>query len=435
MADNKYLVSQSYLDREKRQRQNLARGIASAGGGAYTDRVSTFNRFIVKITGKYSGSNWTVPDSGGYAGTQQISDSAGVFQDGDFIWGDDADSASLSPIIDLRSLETVNGNSTDTTLQRLQPDSYVEVFQRGGEDGDTLWYTNGLEPHFDMSFGLDYVTVGSTEYLRVHSGYVYGESTSTLISGANYLLSGTTWIYVQYVVTLATGAIAVTAGLQTAGSRPTEVTVTSTTRTVNTVIASISGGHVDEYWDGDIYAPNFGEGLQGPQGNQGFQGFQGFQGPSGVSGAQGFQGFQGPAGVSGAQGFQGFQGLKAAIVKTSEGHNALSCIESPEVLFFDVVTIKHDNLTSKTAIDPMFIEVCEDDIRVVSTNCDKPVLIGAKVVNGEILISTNQYGIDSVDIVCMIAGTRKGFSGTRFPKCTEEQYTTNMRFWNNIGGR
>lgn len=53
---------------------------------------------------------------------------------------------------------------------------------------------------------------------------------------------------------------------------------------------------------------------------------------------------------------------KSAIIKTSQGFNALYCAEAPEVWFFDFCETKKD-------IDPMFLEVTEGEMRFIK--CDK----------------------------------------------------------------
>lgn len=87
---------------------------------------------------------------------------------------------------------------------------------------------------------------------------------------------------------------------------------------------------------------------------------------------------------------------KTAIVPTSSGYNALYCVESPEVWFFDVVESGED-------IDPMFLEVTEGEIKSIS-NSDNQRIIFRK---------------------------RKKFATMRLEKKTEQQYILNNRLWQN----
>lgn len=85
---------------------------------------------------------------------------------------------------------------------------------------------------------------------------------------------------------------------------------------------------------------------------------------------------------------------KNAIVPTSQGYNALYCMESPEVWFMDFCE-------SKDSIDPMFLEVTEGDMKFIK-------------LDGE------GY---------QVWRRRKGFVNTRFEKKTEKEYIKNNKFW------
>lgn len=87
--------------------------------------------------------------------------------------------------------------------------------------------------------------------------------------------------------------------------------------------------------------------------------------------------------------------VKTAIVPTSEGYNALYCVESPEVWFFDFA-IDSNN------IDPMFLEATEGEMKTITTD------------DGELLIFRR----------------RKGFGRTRFEGKTFEEFERNNSFWN-----
>lgn len=396
-----YLLSEDLLNQMRRDSSKLRH--------TPTDALRKYigedngDRYLVRITGKYTGTNFTAVDSAAYSAVQVIQDATGNFQDisGGYVWGDDSDPNSFPPIVDIASLESRNGNVSDTILQRMPNDTYVEVYQRGNQGFQTVWYADGREPHIKISFGLDYVTESGVEKLRVQPGVIYADSVSQTIPEKKFPLSSDTWIYAQYSMNLVTGVITPVTTLQNQGSRPTEVEETSTTLTIRTVIAQIASGEVTQYWDGDIYA--VGKGPQGPQGPQG---------PSGPSGPQ---------------------GAKAAIVSTSEGYNALSCIEAPSVLFFEVMTLMHCGFRTEHPIDQMFIEVCEDDLRVVSSNCENPEQIGCRIENGMLVIETKNE--ITAYVSCLIAGTRKGFSKFRFQRCSEEQYRANMKFWNVASGK
>ena len=85
---------------------------------------------------------------------------------------------------------------------------------------------------------------------------------------------------------------------------------------------------------------------------------------------------------------------KTAILETSRGYNALYCLESPEVWFFDFA--KDEN-----SLDHDFIEATQGESNILKTD------------QGELLVFRK----------------RKGYQSTRFEKKTLEQFDKNNRFW------
>lgn len=87
---------------------------------------------------------------------------------------------------------------------------------------------------------------------------------------------------------------------------------------------------------------------------------------------------------------------KTAIVPTSKGYNALYCVESPEVWFFDVVE-------SMEKVDPLFLEVTEGEVKTI----------------------TNERG------EVMIFRRRKDYAKFRFQTQTKRQFSCNNKLWQN----
>lgn len=85
---------------------------------------------------------------------------------------------------------------------------------------------------------------------------------------------------------------------------------------------------------------------------------------------------------------------KTAIVPTSKGYNALYCVESPDVWFFDIAN-------SFEEIDPMFWEVTEGEYKTI-TNKKGQVILFRK---------------------------RLGFATLRFTEKTKSQFLRNNRLW------
>jgi hypothetical protein len=255
MAEKGYLISQGLLNDINRTNKTVKNRTQSPIRG-FMGRQAPI-RYLVKITSKYQGSNWSPPASASYTGEEVIADSGGELQTftGGTIFGDDTDSASFPPILDLRSLETVNGNSTDTTLQRIPPNSYVEVFQKTSDEGELYWYTNGLDPYFDKSFKVDLIEESAIQKVRVESGIVYNDLVSLSITGDDFAIA-TGYIYAEYKIALATNVLTVTSTVQfTAGARPDEFSVSAGVRTCKIPLAQItSGGQIKILHDGEIDA-------------------------------------------------------------------------------------------------------------------------------------------------------------------------------------
>ena len=89
---------------------------------------------------------------------------------------------------------------------------------------------------------------------------------------------------------------------------------------------------------------------------------------------------------------------KTAILETSQGYNALYCLESPEVWFFDFAK-------DEKSLDQDFIEATHGESNILKTD------------QGELLVFRK----------------RKGFASTRFEKKTVEQFDKNNHFWGNHG--
>lgn len=89
---------------------------------------------------------------------------------------------------------------------------------------------------------------------------------------------------------------------------------------------------------------------------------------------------------------------KTAIVPTSQGYNALYCLESPEVWLFDFAK-------DIDSIDKIFLENTEGEKNILKTD------------QGELLVFRR----------------RKGFGNTRFEQKTLKQFKENNRFWGNYG--
>jgi len=113
------------------------------------------------------------------------------------------------------------------------------------------------------------------------------------------------------------------------------------------------------------------------------------------------------------------------------GYTALYVVESPEVLFVDVVGLKTTQNRMTWFMDERFIEVCEpDSIQIDGFSTSEPVMVGFKIDEGRVRlrIRGKEYPDEEIVIVFRLTGIRKGFKDTRFPDMTREDFLANERF-------
>lgn len=169
-------------------------------------------------------------------------------------------------------------------------------------------------------------------------------------------------------------------------------------------------------------------GSTGPTGEPGAPGPVGEQGPAGSPGPIGEPGTPGPIGPIGPP---GEPGTKEAIVETKEGPVGLSCVESPQVWFEDIIVQTLLTATNYVQIDPKFLEVCEPQSLIVSGfTSNRSVQYFYELRDNHIFVSTNQ----SCTVCITVKGIRKGFLAYRFPKRSLEQMHNNHKQWSKLSG-
>jgi hypothetical protein len=122
---------------------------------------------------------------------------------------------------------------------------------------------------------------------------------------------------------------------------------------------------------------------------------------------------------------------KTAVVKSVSGQYVdLYCVESPDVRFEDVVSIRvNGRLKIEQEIDPEFVFVCEQDsIKAVSYTTTEPALCGVKVKENKLIITFS--GSIPEEVTLKLSGARKGSTGVRFTPRTKKQADHNNNFWN-----
>lgn len=185
-------------------------------------------------------------------------------------------------------------------------------------------------------------------------------------------------------------------------------------------------------------------GTQGPHGagcygSQGQQGPQGPYGPTGLPGGAGPPGddseTEGPVGDLGPAGPKGKSG-KPAILEVADRCVGLFCTEMPAAMFRDSMhtVIPKNTLIWTVPIDPDFLKVCDTDtLRVVGLSPNRPVLIGAKVDNGNVVMYLEKP-CQPIELDVYMLGTRRGFRKRRFPRYTQAQMKRNDKFWASAWG-
>ena len=191
------------------------------------------------------------------------------------------------------------------------------------------------------------------------------------------------------------------------------------------------------------------KGNQGNQGKTGANGQTGATGPMGPKGDRGATGATGPTGARGATGATGPRGAtgpagpagpKAAILPVQDGEKIkyieLVCMEMPEVRFEDIMTVEIGESSKNFeqyvfAIDQSFIDVCElDSISVVGAMPSKPVLIGAEVVENNVVLTAEGRFLDQKIIVKLrLSGIRCGYENRRFAEHSYDNMIKNNKFW------
>ena len=140
----------------------------------------------------------------------------------------------------------------------------------------------------------------------------------------------------------------------------------------------------------------------------------------------------------GPPGPPGPPGDKYAIVPSSQGPVGLVCVESPEVWFEDVVRVSLDSLTpqyaaGRTAIDPLFVEVCvPQSLLVTSVVVDRPGAATACVDSGGMLrvrATVTAGQALPLNAVVVVRGIRAGREHVRFRQFNARQMDQNNAFW------
>jgi hypothetical protein len=114
---------------------------------------------------------------------------------------------------------------------------------------------------------------------------------------------------------------------------------------------------------------------------------------------------------------------------TPGGYTALFTLESPEVLFEDILLARIPQKAATLKIDPRFVEVCEPRSIVVS-GCvpDVPAVVGVSVEGGLIRVRFAVEDEQEVKLVLRLTGVRRGFAGLRFPNRSRRQFEANEAF-------
>lgn len=200
----KYLLSKPLLDQIRRDHDKM-KGMGPAPTRPVYGKP-TQERLFALITAKYIAGSFSAaqyPAEAAYSARQVWTDSAGdyVAAVNPLVWGNDADSNTLPPLLDTASLGPYNVG--DTFLQRIPTNTVVEVFNRGRADNTLQWYCDPPPQRMGADFQADLITDGSgVDYVRVPGGQVlFGSETTTLATPLERILATDGYVYLTGVVT------------------------------------------------------------------------------------------------------------------------------------------------------------------------------------------------------------------------------------------
>jgi len=138
---------------------------------------------------------------------------------------------------------------------------------------------------------------------------------------------------------------------------------------------------------------------------------------------------------------EGMPGEKSAIQEIPPGsgkYRQLVTIESPEILFIDVMSVCMGEwiAESKVEVDPLFVQACESNsIRVISYTTSFPEVVGFEVEGTSVSVRRQQGDVDldrEIQVIFVVCGTRLGRKGVRFARKTAEQARANDEFWGRL---
>lgn len=148
MAAKGYLLSERTLSQVK-QAARVVENTPVGRSPAIMGREAG-SRFFVEITGRYRGSNWDVDKDITYTGKLVIWDSGlSTVQDvaGGLVFGVDADSNSMPPIVDLTMANYSQVDSRDAAQVHMVFGTVVEVFATMRANREIVYATYGAKAH------------------------------------------------------------------------------------------------------------------------------------------------------------------------------------------------------------------------------------------------------------------------------------------------
>jgi hypothetical protein len=258
----KYTISKNLVD-QIRENGNTIRNTGHSP-------QRTFNRSrnqdsIVFVTGRAETASGVFSGypSNAYAGYEVALNDSNEFIDiSGRVFGDEALSTSLGPIINVSEFSNIYVNNDQSDQQLIPPSSYIRAFRYGNTTTDisgyttseTQWYCNEDQFEPNRNFSSYLVNVSGEPKLEVHSGNVYSNAGSTFVSGNTFDIAVGDTIFVRATADLSAPMTwsAVTQ-VQSTSSFVYPIVTTGTERTLSIKLAKIDSEYnIDVYHDGDI---------------------------------------------------------------------------------------------------------------------------------------------------------------------------------------
>ena len=128
---------------------------------------------------------------------------------------------------------------------------------------------------------------------------------------------------------------------------------------------------------------------------------------------------------------------KDCVVRFGEGFIRWHCVERPDVVFEDAVTVELDpDGKGSLVLAAEMVESCEPgSLRVTAAITQQPAALGAWIDGTTLHVEAVAMGGVPETATVTIDGIRRGFAGRRWEPATEAEAIENARVWQLLNGQ